>query len=77
MGNFLLKIWNAFVDMVQAVNGNPSDDYYSVPHVPDRSELESMTKKEIEEFAEKDFGVCLDVRKKKSEMIDKLLSELD
>jgi len=63
--------------MVQAVNGNSSDDYYSVPHVPDRSELESMTKKEIEEFAEKDFGVCLDVRKKKSEMIDKLLSELD
>ena len=77
MGNFLLKIWNAFVDMVQAVNGNSSDDYYSVPPIPVRSLLESMTKKEIEEFAEKDFGVCLDVRKKKSEMIDKLLSELD
>jgi len=77
MSNFLLKVWNLFVSMLRTATDGLSEECLPVSDVPSRSELELMTKKDIEALADDIYGIYVDIRKKKSDMIDKLLSELD
>lgn len=77
MGDLISKIWSMITRLFPTIDVDVTDTSVSMQYVPPRTDLEAMTKKELDIFAKEEYGIDLDGRKTKAKMIDQLFAELD
>lgn len=77
MGSFFAKLFELIKRYLPGIDADVTSHSVSVKFIPARVDLELMTKKELDVFAETRYNIHLDGRKTKSAMIDEFYAALD
>jgi hypothetical protein len=77
MGSFFAKLFELIKRYLPGIEADVTSHSVSVKFIPSRADLELMSKKELDVFAETQYSIHLDGRKTKSAMIDQFFAELD